>query len=116
MIRRKAVLRGIYRMKARYGEKRLRWRNFLGARRAATASILFLPIALGCALWTTRAPEGPGVTDFDYKRACGACHDAPRPRSKSDEEWQAFVMDHRFLSGHDRETAQLYADYLKRKN
>jgi hypothetical protein len=81
--------------------------------------ILLVPVALallaGCMSWTDRH-ETPGISKWDYKENCGGCHALPKPKSKTDEEWQAFMMDHRFLSGHDEETAQLFADYLKNHN
>jgi hypothetical protein len=79
-------------------------------------ALLLVSILMGCGLWSTRRGGEPGVTKGDYKEACGACHNAPRPRTRSDDEWQAFVLEHRFYSSHDQETAQLYADYLKANN
>jgi len=81
------------------------------------SGLIFLLILLfGCGLWGTRKPAVPGITKLDYERGCGSCHKAPKPGSKTDDEWQRFIIEHRFLSGHDKETAQLFADYLKRKN
>jgi hypothetical protein len=71
---------------------------------------------LGCGSLSRKENYGPGVTKSDYERSCGGCHEAYKPKLKNDDEWQDFAMKHRFLSGHDEETAQLFADYLKRNN
>ena len=71
---------------------------------------------LGCGLWVTRGTHSPGITKSDYKEMCGQCHNPPKPRSKTDREWREFMMQHRFVSGHDEETAQLFIDYLAEKN
>jgi hypothetical protein len=74
-------------------------------------------VLLGCGLWSARrAGDYVGITREDFKNSCSQCHEAPRGRDKTDEEWQEFMMEHRFMTGHDRETAQLFADYLKREN
>lgn len=78
--------------------------------------IAVLVLGFGCGSLARRNDGGPGVSKSDYERSCGGCHEAYKPKLKTDEEWQEFVMKHRFLSGHDEETAQLFADYLKRNN
>jgi hypothetical protein len=70
---------------------------------------------LGCAAWETK-PGSPGITSLDYKESCGTCHAPPKPKSRTDEEWKTYVMDHRFVTGQDEETAQLFVDYLKARN
>lgn len=70
---------------------------------------------IGCTPWATRE-TGPGIDSWEYRHSCGACHKLPQPKSKSDEEWQQYVLEHRLVAGQDEETAQLYADYLKRVN
>lgn len=74
-----------------------------------------LALAGGCLSWRG-GPDGPGISKWDYKDSCGGCHALPKPKSRTDEEWQDFVQKHRFVSGHDEETAQLFADYLKAHN
>ena len=61
-------------------------------------------------------PSEPGINKLDYREACGSCHDLPKPKSRTDEQWQDFMMEHRMMAGQDEETAQLYADYLKQMN
>ncbi len=70
---------------------------------------------LGCGIWL-QTPSGPGISRLDYKESCGGCHKLPKPRSRTDEQWQTFIMEHRLISGQDEETAQLFADYLKQMN
>ncbi len=76
---------------------------------------LMVYMVTGCGSWR-RMPSGPGISQLDYKESCGGCHKLPKPRSRSDEQWQNFMMEHRLVSGHDEETAQLFADYLKEMN
>lgn len=73
-------------------------------------------VLLGCSLWQQQPPTGPGISQLDYKESCGGCHKLPKPRSRTDEQWQTFIMEHRLVSGQDEETAQLFADYLKERN
>ncbi len=74
-----------------------------------------ISMLVGCGSWH-QAPSGPGISRLDYKESCGGCHKLPRPRSRTDEQWQSFMMEHRLISGQDEETAQLFADYLKQRN
>ena len=78
--------------------------------------LALLLFGLGCGLLSRKDDAGPGVSKADYERSCGGCHKAYKPKLKTDDEWQAFLMEHRFLSGQDEETTQLFADYLKRNN
>lgn len=73
-------------------------------------------VCIGCGTLPWKRNLGPGVSKFDYEQSCGTCHEAYKPKLKTDDEWQAYIMKHRFLSGHDEETAQLFADYLKSEN
>lgn len=76
---------------------------------------LVVVVFLGCGLWR-QTPPGPGISRLDYKESCGGCHKLPKPSSRTDEQWQSFMMEHRLISGQDEETAQLFADYLKQMN
>lgn len=89
---------------------RLSWIGYL----AMLGSLGFL--VGGCFSWRTERIDGPGISNFDYKDSCGGCHELPKPKTRSDEEWQEFILKHRLISGHDEETAQLFADYLKERN
>ena len=86
----------------------------VGGFRWGILTLLFF--GMGCGLLSTRKDPGPGISKADYERSCGSCHQAYKPKLKTEDEWQVFVMEHRFLSGQDEETAQLFADYLKREN
>ncbi|MCG3199092.1 MAG: hypothetical protein GHCLOJNM_03601 [bacterium] len=81
------------------------------------AGILLVALAclLGCARWAAR-DSGPGIDAWEYRNHCGACHKLPKPKSKSDEEWRQFILDHRLVTGQDEDTAELFVDYLQRMN
>ena len=69
----------------------------------------------GCAYRKT-GETSAGISRWDYRESCGACHKVPKAKGRTDEEWQTFMMEHRFLAGQDEETAQLFVDYLKMRN